>query len=351
MDSQNNQRQKEFFGTHENAHSKMLEMIVGYMKSQVVRATAFYSLAEHLDNGVVTPEDIAAVESLHPVATFRLMRACAALGMLTYDRQTKTFGSTQLLRTLRKDDPASLRSSALLQTSASHWLPWGRICESVASGEPQIESTLGHDFWTHLEASPEEAENFTDAMRRASSFFDGEVGKLIDMRSVRTVVDVGGASGSFVQALMEANPELQGAVFDLPSVVPAAERAAHERGMDARFSTKGGDFFTDPLPGADMYLLKMIMHDWNDEACLTILRNCRRYINDGGRLIVAEMVVGEPGDAGYAPLTDLLMMVALGGKERSIGEFEQLFADSGFRLTSTTPTSTPFVLVEAEAIS
>jgi hypothetical protein len=325
----------------------MFEMIVGYTISQVVRATAFYSLAEHLDNGLLTAGDISAAESLHPVATFRLMRTCASLGMMTYDRQTKTFGSTPLLRTLRKDDPASLRSLALLMTSASHWLPWGRICESVASGEPQSESTLGRDFWTHLKESPAEAENFTDAMRRASNFFDAEVGTLIDMQSVRTVVDVGGASGSFVQALMKTNPELQGAVFDLPSVVPAAQRAARDHGVEGRFSTTGGDFFKDRLPGADMYLLKMIMHDWDDEACLAILRNCRRCINEGGRLVVAEMVVGEPGDVGYAPLADLLMMVTLGGRERTVREFEHLFADSGFRLTSTTPTSTPFVLVEA----
>jgi hypothetical protein len=217
----------------------------------------------------------------------------------------------------------------------------------VASGEPQSESTLGRGFWTHLEESPAEAENFTDAMRRASNFFDAEVGTLIDMQSVRTVVDVGGASGSFVQALMKAYPELQGAVFDLPSVVPAAQRAARDHGVEGRFSTTGGDFFKDQLPGADMYLLKMIMHDWDDEACLAILRNCRRCINEGGRLVVAEMVVGEPGDVGYAPLADLLMMVTLGGRERTVREFEHLFADSGFRLTSTTPTSTPFVLVEA----
>jgi hypothetical protein len=350
MESQEYQRRKEFFGTQANAYSHMFEMIVGFTISQVVRAAAFYSLAEHLDNGVATPEEIAATESLNPSSTFRLMRACAALALMTYDRQTKTFSATPLLRTLRKDDPASLRSFALMQTSASHWLPWGRICESVASGEPQSEITLGRDFWTYLEESPSEAEIFTDAMRKASNFFDGEVGQLVDMQSVRTVVDVGGASGSFVQALMEANPELHGAVFDFPSVVPAATKAARERGMETRFSTTGGDFFKDPLPGADMYLLKMIMHDWNDEACRAILRNCRRSINHGGRLVVAEMVVGEPGDPGYASLADLLMMVALGGKERDVAEFEQLFADSGFRLTTTTPTSTPFVLVEAEAV-
>jgi hypothetical protein len=328
----------------------MFDMIVGFTISQVVRAAAFYSLAEHLDNGIATPEEIAAVESLDPSSTFRLMRACAALSMVTYDRQTKAFGATPLLRTLRKDDPASLRSFALLQTSASHWLPWGRICESVASGKPQSQVALGRDFWTHLKDSPAEAEIFTDAMRRASNYFDREVGQLVDMQSVKTVVDVGGASGSFVQALMEVNPQLHGSVFDLPSVVPAADNAARERGMESRFSAIGGDFFNDQLPAADMYLLKMIMHDWNDEDCLAILRNCRRSINQGGRLVVAEMVVGEPGDQGYAPIADLLMMVTLGGKEREVGEFEKLFANSGFRLTTTRPTSTPFVLVEAEAL-
>ncbi|MFC0397486.1 methyltransferase [Paraburkholderia rhizosphaerae] len=333
-----------------NSHARMFEMIAAFKISQIIRAVCVHSLVEHLDNGLSTPTQIAEASNLDVDATDRLMRACVSVGLMTYDSGTSTFAATPVLLTLRADDPASLRSYALAQTADSHWLPWGRLDVSIKTGEPQAVATLGCNLWEYFSRFPTEGAIFSDAMRSASVSFDREVGKLVETRAADVVVDVGGASGSFVHALMEANSSLNGVVFDRQEVADAAMHAALKRGLASRFSTVSGDFFSDALPPADVYLLKLILHDWDDAACIEILRNCRRSIRAGGRLIVAEMIVGEPGDARFNPLIDLTMMVVLGGRERSIDQFRALFSATGFALTAVKPSSTRFWLIEAEAV-
>jgi SAM-dependent methyltransferase len=331
-------------------YSRMFDMISAFKISQVIRAACTHCLAEHLDSGRVTPAQIAVAASLDTDATSRLMRACVSIGLITVDHETDTFAGTPLLRMLRADNPASLRSYALAQTGPSHWLPWGRLDDAVRTGEAQTDVTLGFGLWEYFSLFPEEGEIFSDAMRNASVAFDREAGQLVDTAAIRSVVDVGGASGSFVHALMEANPTLCGAVFDRRQVVDTAMTAAFTRGLGTRFCTVAGDFLTDALPAADLYLLKLILHDWNDEACLQILRNCRRSINPGGRLVVAEMIVGGPADASFKPLIDLTMMVVLGGRERSLDEFRALLAEAGFAIAEVKPTSTRFWLIDAHAV-
>jgi ubiquinone/menaquinone biosynthesis C-methylase UbiE len=331
-----------------NDHAEMFRLIGGFRVSQIIRAAALYSLPEHLAQGAATAESIAVAESLNVEATFRFMRACAALKLLTYDGQSK-FATTSLLNTLRKDNPASMRGLALVQASASHWLPWGHFSEAIKTGEPQAVATLGRSAWEYVADSPADVAAFADAMKSISLTFNRDAASLVDTKSVKVAVDVGGGSGTFIHALMAVNPALRGTVFDLPAAIPVAVQTGQELGLQDCFSVVAGDFFKDALPRADLYLLKMILHDWNDDACLAILKNCRRAINPGGRIVVADALIGEVGTPGLAPLMDLTMMVVLGGKERSLGEFQALFNATGFRFTGMTPTSTPFVLIEAMA--
>jgi O-methyltransferase domain/Dimerisation domain len=338
---------RELFGV-DNDHAEMFRMIFGFQVSQIVRAAALYSLPEHLADGPLTPTDIARAESLDIEATFRFMRTCASLNLLSYDGHSK-FAATPLLNTLRKDHPASMRGMAVAMSSTSQWLPWEHFSEAVKTGEPQALATLGRSFWEHIGDYPADVAAFSDAMKTSSMVFNRDAARLIDTRSVQVAVDVGGSSGTFVHALMTANPTLRGAVFDLPAVVPTAIQAAEELGLQQRFSVFAGDFFQDTIPPADLFLLKMIMHDWNDDACLAILQNCRRAINPGGRIVVAEVIIGEIGTPGLSPLMDMNMMVVLGGKERSLAEYQALFNAAGFRFTTIVPTSTPFMLIEAVA--
>lgn len=331
-----------------NDDAEMSKMIFGFNVSQIIRTAVLYSLPEHLAQGPATPAEIAAAESLNVEATFRFMRACASLRLMTYDGHS-TFAATPLLNALRKDCPFLMRSLALIQASACHWLPWEKFSEAIETGEPQAAATLGSSVWEYLTKFPADVAAVTDAMKSSSLTFNRDAAELVDTKSVAVAVavDVGGDSGTFIHALMAANPALRGVVFDLPVVVPAAVQAGQELGLRNRFSAVAGDFFEDALPPADLYLLKVVLHDWNDDACLAILQNCRRTINPGGRIVVAEMLIGEIGAPGFAPLMDMPMTVAVGGKERSLEEFQALLTASGFRFTRVTPTSTPFVLIEA----
>jgi hypothetical protein len=208
-------------------------------------------------------------------------------------------------------------------------------------------ATLGRSVWQYLADTPAEAAAFTEAMKSASLVFNRDAARLVDTRSVRVAVDIGGASGTLIHSLMEANPVLQGIVFDLPHVVPTATTASKERGLHDRFSVIAGDFFANTLPPADLFLLKLILHDWNDEACLSILKNCRRNVYPGGRIVVVEQLIDEIGKPGFSPPLDLNMLVMLGGRERNLEEFKVLFTASGFRFAKFTATSTPFILIEA----
>jgi hypothetical protein len=335
------------FGS-QNDHAQMFQMIGGFRISQIVRSAALFSLAEHLANGPATATEIAEAESIDATAAFRLMRACASLGLVTYDGQSR-FAATPLLNTLHRDDPHSLRGPALAQPAPVHWLPWGRLHEAIRTGQPQALAALGRNPWDYLADSPAEAEAFTLSMHRISSGVAAEAAACIDTRSVDVAIDVGGASGILVLSLMTKNPTLQGVVFDLPHVVPSAAKAAEALGLQDRFSVQSGDFFSS-VPPADLYLIKWIMHDWDDAACISILRNCARAMRPGGRIILIEMVIDEVGAPGYAPQADLTMLAVHGGKERTLDEFKQLLAAADLRVSRVTPTSTPFVLIEANAM-
>jgi hypothetical protein len=335
------------FGSKKD-YAQMFQMIVGFAVSQVVRNAALFSFAEHLARGPRTAVAIAEAESLNVDATFRLMRACASLGLVTYEGDSG-FAATPLLRTLHKDDPNSLRGTALAQADSCHWLPWGRLAEAIRSGEPQDLAALGCSTWEHLAKTPAEAEAFTQFMDASSLRISREAATLIDTRSTSVAMDIGGASGTLVHALMKQNEALQGVVFDLPHIVPAAMKAAENLRLRDRFTVAGGDFFSS-IPPADLYLLKWILHDWEDDACISILKNCRRSINPGGRIILIEMMIGEIGTPGIATLVDLTMLVLHGGRERSLHEYKTLLSATGFRFTGVTTTSTPFVLIEAIAI-
>ena len=148
--------------------------------------------------------------------------------------------------------------------------------------------------------------------------------------------------------MMRANPSLRGGVFDLPHVVPSAQQAAHKDGLQDRFTATGGDFFVS-VPAADLYVLKYILHDWDDDSCIQILKNCRASLQSGGRIIVVDYLVGELGAPGLAPMMDLNMLVATGGRERDITEFDALFESAGLRRT-TVGHAGPFAVIQTVAI-
>ncbi|MCF3960863.1 acetylserotonin O-methyltransferase [Streptomyces fuscigenes] len=324
---------------------RMFQMITGYWVTQVVRTAAELHIADHLHAGPATARDIARAESLDPAAAFRFLRACVAVDLAAC-HDGEHFTGTPLLETLRTDRPGSLRDLALWGGMTSHWRPWDRLVEAVRSGEAQAPAVMGKDLFAYFAEHPEEGNRFTAAMSAMTEGVAEHLADVIDFRGHERVVDVGGAAGAFVQSLMVRHPSLRGAVLDLPRLADAAGSSAAAAGVADRFEFVGGDFFAS-VPAADVYLLKYVLHDWDDESAVRILRTCRESLHEGGRVLVAELVVETEDATGLPPLMDLNMLtLSSGGRERSRPEFEALFHEAGLRLKRLTPSASLVSVLE-----
>lgn len=328
----------------------LLNMITGAWVSQITRAIAVLHIPDHIANGAETADDIARIESSDPRTTLRLMRAASSLGLLNYLGENR-FGLTGRSQLLRSEIPGSLRAVAMIQTANAHWQCWAHIPEAVRQGHSQAEQALGMDLFTYFaqEENAEEAALFAQAMGELSGLIIQRAVATVDTSEVFTAVDVGGSNGDFVLGLMQANPALRGQVLDLPHAVEGARHEAKKRGMSERFTAVVGDFFAT-VPEADLYLLKMILHDWDDERCVQILRNCRAAVHPRGRALIVERVIGELGQPDFATLADMNMLsMTQGGMERDLHEFDTLFAASGWRRTDTRPVGGGYSLLTVES--
>jgi hypothetical protein len=325
---------------------KMTQMLTGFFVTQIAGAVATYSIADHLANGPATVEEISKMEGIDPTAAFRLLRACASLGLVTFDGDK--FSATPLLGTLRRNVAGSLHSLAIAWSAPGHWLSWGKFADAVRTGKSQTGPALGAKIWDYYAQNRKEGAAFIHAMHGFTSGIAQEVARVVDTSTAKLAVDIGGASGTLVHGLLMANSQLHGIVLDLPDVVPSATAAAAALGLAQRSKALAGDFFTY-VPEADIYLLKHILHDWNDREAVHILKGCREALRPGGRVIVVEMLLGEVGEPELAPLMDLNMMVILTGRERSLAEYGRLLKDAGLRVAKSTPIRSPMAVIEAVA--
>jgi predicted O-methyltransferase YrrM len=326
----------------------MFRMITGYWVSQAVGALAELGVVDALAEAPAAADALAGRLRAEPRALARLLRAAASLGVLARDEAGR-YAPTPLGDTLRAGVPGSMRGMAIAQRSPGHWLPWGRFADAVRTGSRQTPAALGEEIFQYYGKHPDEAAAFTAAMGNLSGLVAREVARVLECRSGAHVVDIGGANGTLATALLRANPELKGTVLDLPHVVGDAKAALAAAGLAGRCDVVGGDFFA-AVPAADLYLLKQILHDWDDPQCLTILRNCARGLRAGGRVVIVEMVIPDDGRPSPAQLMDLNMLVMLPGQERSRAEYARLLQDAGLRLDRLTETHSPFQVIEAVAV-
>ncbi|MFE5502816.1 methyltransferase [Amycolatopsis japonica] len=335
--------------THEQDHfSQVYHLIMAAWGSQAIRAIAALSVAEHLDGGPLSAQDIARRESSDPDMTYRVLRAGAALGLLTYDVTQGTFSPAPMLAVLHEDSPSSLKHYAQAAIGPAFWLPAVLLPDAVTTGTHQAVEALGSDVFGYFGKNPVEARTFSAAMTDLSAPVIREAVTVIDVGSARTVLDVGGAYGTFVSELVQRNPRLTGSVLELPHVAAGVSGKARVRGLEGRVTGITGDFFK-AVPGADIYLLKHVLHDWDDESCRLILSNIREAMPPGGRLFVVEMLIGDSGASPDAALMDMAMLFATTGQERELGQFDALFSAAGLRRTQAVPLRSSYFLIEAEA--
>lgn len=325
-------------------------MVFGFRLSQLVSVVAQFGVADCLRHGARSAEALAAEVGADAPALHRVLRALASVGVFA-ERANGCFALTPLSELLRSDAAGSMRDIASLYGEPWLWQAYGQLQHSVRTGAAAFEQAHGETFYSYLQHHADAAAAFQRAM---SGFTACEVqaiaaacercGALADTRSV---VDVGGGHGALLAALLQRHTRLRGAVFDTADVVTAASQALHGAGVGTRGTCVAGDFFEAVPAGADLYILKSVLHNWRDEPALAILRNCRRAMHSHARLLIAERVVG-PGSAGdEAKLFDINMMVTAGGLERSADEYAALLRAAGLRLQQVEPTASALSALEA----
>src|SRR5262249_34591897 len=310
--------------------------IYGYWLSQMVHVAAKFGVADHLADGPKTSQALSQEIAADPDALYRLLRACASFGLLS-EGESRTFALTPLGGLLRSDVTGSLRDYAIAVIAPGHWLPLGHLDQAIQSGKPQAKQVLGMELWEYYAQQQEEGAHFARTMGYLSATAAREVVAHYDVSQVKHIVDVGGSHGMLLTTLLQAAPTAKGVLFDLPHVIEEALEMVGSLGLNDRIELIGGDFFQEVPPGGDLYLLKQILHDWDDAHCLVLLKNIHRAARPQSKLLVVEMIVPDKPEPSLVPLTDLAMLVLLGGRERSGHDFASLLGRAGDGVDASRP--------------
>lgn len=306
----------------------------GAIAVQAVHVAARLAIADLLADGPKTADELAHATGTHGPSLARFLRAVTSLGIFAEDAAGR-YRQTPLSDTLRRDHPESIQRWAMMLGARFVWAPCGELYEAVRTGEPAFERVYKEPFFKYLATHSADAAIFNAAMSSLPAYIAAVVASY-DFSRFERIVDVGGGHGALLRGILSANPNVRGVLFDLPAVVDGASGLRSSEIAD-RGEIVGGDFFEGVPAGGDAYLLKGIVHDWNDEDAVKILKNCRRAIRSTGTLIVLETMLTDSSDPAGA-LMDLLMLVLTGGRERTESEFRALLRAAGFSLTRVIPT-------------
>jgi len=275
---------------------------------------------------------------------YRLIRVLASQGIFAIN-QERVIANTEISEFLREDAPGSQRNFARMMGSSWMWKVFNNLEYSLESGESAFgKAFMGSDnlFEYFKNISPKDGKVFSQAMSSFSYAFDKPLVEAYDFTGIKSVVDLGGAEGRLLKQLKSIYPDVKATLFDLPNVIPQA-KASDE--MDL-LNFVGGDFFQKVEPTAECYVIKYVLHNWNDESCLKILENCRKSIQDDGRLLIMDMLIKDDNTQVIEKSMDIVMLMMLGAKERTRAEFEALLTKTNFKINKIIPTKCPLSIIE-----
>jgi O-methyltransferase domain/Dimerisation domain len=311
--------------------------------TQGVWVAAELGIADLLVNGPLTAKELAKQTQTDSGALYRVLRALASVGFFAQDPRGR-FSLTPHANLLRSDVPNSQRSFAIMMGAEFH-KAWGELLHTVQTGEGGFQKRFGMPFFQYMLENPIRHGIYDTAM---GTFGQAEAEAMLagnDFSVFQTVVDVGGGSGLLLAAILNRHPKVQGILFDLPAVVERARSVLAGSGLDGRCRFEGGDFFSSVPAGADAYIMQHVIHDWADREAITILRNCREAMNRDGRILLAELVIPPGNGPIFGKWLDLMMLL-VGGRERTEEEYRQLFSAAGLKLNRVIPTASEVSIVE-----
>ncbi|MET7639415.1 methyltransferase [Streptomyces sp. NPDC005438] len=331
------------------AGERLVRMIFGTTIAHSVGAAARLRVVDALGDTEREYAEVARELDVDPQGLLRLLRALTGLELLTEPRPG-VFAATEFGRLLGTDHPQSLVAFAEVFTDRLMVRSWEDLADCVRTGQPAFPQHFGKSYFDYLEERPELSARFNASMRESTRGTAKVLPDAFDFSTASTLVDVGGGDGSLLAAVLRRYPDLRGTVYDTPGGLAQAASTMAEAQVADRFHAETGDFFTSVPEGADLYLLKSVIHDWSDDQCVTLLGNVREALPEHGRVLILEPVmppVARPEWAG-GYLSDLNMLVNLGGRERTEADYVQLCQRAGLRPPTLTrlPGGNAFSLIE-----
>lgn len=319
-------------------------MATGFWVSRAIHVAAKIGIADLLAQGPQGVEFLAEKTKSDRNALFRLLRALSAVGLFR-SRNQDVFELTDLGQGLRSDTEGSMRNYVMMLGRPESWRAWEQLEHSVMTGVPAFEHAYHLPLFHYLAANPPIGAIFDEGMRSRGVADDHAISTAYDFSTAGRIVDVGGGGGRLLSTVLRAAPNASGVLFDLPHVIESSRKSLATSDVGKRIDCVAGDFFEDVPAGADLYMLKQVIHDWTDEQATILLANCRRAMTVNAKMLIFELVV-EPGSI-LPNLLDLMMLVWTGGRERTREQYAQLLAHADLRLVRIIPTDTSICVLEA----
>jgi len=323
------------------------ELIQGFQITQGIYVAARLGIADLLKDGPRSSEDLAQATATHAPSLYRVLRLLTAVGILT-EGDAHSFVLTPLGSYLQTGVAGSLRQTVLAYGETAMWQVWGALLQSVETGEPSYEHVFGVTNWDYRAQHPETGLLFDHFMTEWTARVAPSVATTYDFSATGALVDVGGGHGQMLASILQADPTLHGVLFDLPHVVKGAPPLLEGAGVSGRCEVIGGDAFVSVPAGYETYLLSRVIHDWDDECAIAILTRCHQAMKPQGKVLLVERIILSGRTPELLVLqSDLHMLVATGGKERTEAEYHSLLAAAGFELTRIIPVLAPYNMIEA----
>jgi hypothetical protein len=324
----------------------LMQMLFAPLMQRSICVATKLGIADALAEKPQTAAELATKTETHAPSLYRLLRTLASIGIFAETSDQK-FELTPLAELLRKDSPNSMRDTVIMFDEPWLWSASRELTYSVKTGGIAHDKIQGMSSFEFFEKNKEAGEIFYRAMTNMSLMSVPAILEAYDFSEMKTIVDIAGGHGVLLSRVLKSNPQAHGILFDLPHVIHAARELLNKEGISDRVELASGDFFHSLPAGGDGYVMKHIIHDWNDEHCITVLKNIRAVMNEHAKVLIIEMVVPEGNVPSPSKALDLVMLLVEGGKERTAKEYRTLLDASGFQLTRIIPTKSPNSIIEA----
>jgi hypothetical protein len=326
--------------------AQLMQIVGGCFISQTVYVAAKLGLADLVKDSPQTVKYLAERTETHERSLYRVLRTLASVGIFR-EVESKVFAQTPVSETLRSDIPNSLRDMTVWMGEEEHWRVYGEMLYTVKTGKAAWRKVHGTEVFPYFEQNRELAGIFNRAMTSHSHAAVPAIIEAYDFSDAKKLVDVAGGYGHLLAGVLQANPNVKGVLFDLPSVTEGASDLLETQGVAERTEIVEGDFFESIPVQAEVYMLKHIIHDWDDERSVKILKNIHSVMSDDSKVLILETVITDGNEPHFGKVIDMEMLVSPGGIERTAEEYSDLLTQAGLKLSRIIPTNSYLSVVEA----